>query len=296
MAQVQKMDALFNPERIAGMINKVKGHSSLAILSQQEPMTFVGNERFSFTMDNDINVVGESGAKAAGGVTITKTSMSPIKVEYSARFSTEMWYASEDNQIDIVKSFSEGYAKKLARGIDLMALHGVNPRSKTDTEIIGTNNFDDKVTQTVDYDALKVDDVLEDAIFTVTGSGGVNNGIAMSPVAGRDLSKVAVNGVRQYPEFRMGANPDNLAGMKTDINETVSTLGNTEIYVGDFANAFKWGYSKNIGLEMHTAGDPDNTGRDLAGHNEIMLRSETFLGWGILEPESFARVIVPAGV
>lgn len=293
MATVQKMNGLFTPERIAGMINKVKGHSSLALLSQQEPVAFEGNEIFSFTMDNDVNIVAESGAKSAGGVTITKSKMVPIKVEYSARFSEEMWYASEENQIDIVKAFSEGYAKKLARGIDLMALHGVNPRTKSASDVITNSYFDKDVTQTVEYDAARIDDVLEDAIYLVTSSEGVNNGIAMSPVAGRDFSKVTVNGVRQYPEFRMGANPDNLAGMKIDINETVSAIGDTDIYVGDFANAFKWGYAKNIGLEMHTAGDPDNTGRDLAGHNEIMLRSETYLGWGILDTESFARVVAP---
>ena len=56
----------------------------------------------------------------------------------------------------------------------------------------------------------------------------------------------------------------------------------------------KWGYSKDIGLQIHTSGDPDNSGRDLAGHNEILLRSETYLGWGILDNKSFARVVKPA--
>ena len=293
MATPQKRDELFTPERIAGMINKVKGHSSLAILTQQEPVAFNGNEIFSFTLDKDIDLVDESGAKSAGGATIEKVKMSPIKVEYSARFSDEMWYSGEEAQLNILKEFTDGYAKKLARGLDLMSFHGVNPRTKTASELITTKSFDNVVEQTIEYDAAKVDDVLEDAIFLINNSEGVSTGIAMSPVAGRDISKVAVNGVRQYPEFRMGNHPENLAGMKIDINETVSAVGKTELYVGDFANAVKWGYAKNIGLQIHTAGDPDNSGRDLAGHNEILLRSETYIGWGILAPESFARVIQP---
>lgn len=294
MATTQTRNDLFTAERIAGMINKVKGHSSLAILSSQEPVAFNGNEIFYFNLDKDIGIVDESGSKTPGGATISKVKMLPVKVEYSARFSDEMWFSGEETQLNILKEFTDGYAKKLARGLDLMAFHEVNPRTKTASDLISGKSFDSLVTQTIEYDATKVDDVLEDAIFLINNSNGISTGIALSPVAGRDLSKVVVNGVRQYPEFRMGAHPDNLSGMKVDINETVSAVGGTQLYVGDFANAFKWGYAKNIGLQIHTAGDPDNSGRDLAGHNEILLRSETYLGWGVLEPTSFARVVNPA--
>lgn len=293
MATVLKRDELFTPERIAGMINKVKGHSSLALLTQQEPVAFNGNEMFSFTLDKDIDLVDESGAKTPGGATIVKVKMMPVKVEYSALFSDEMWHSGEEAQLNILKEFTEGYAKKLARGLDLMSFHGVNPRTKVASELVANKSFDSVIDQTIDYDATKADDVLEDAIFVIQSSEGSITGIAMAPAVGRDLSKVEVNGVRQYPEFRMGGKPDNLAGMKVDINETVSAVGDTQMYVGDFANSVKWGYAKEIGLQIHTAGDPDNSGRDLAGHNEILLRSETYLGWGILDATSFARVIKP---
>lgn len=294
MATVQKRDELFTPERIAGMINKVKGHSSLALLTQQEPVPFNGNEMFSFSLDKDIDLVDESGAKTAGGATIEKVKMTPVKVEYSARFSDEMWFSGEDAQLNILKEFADGYSKKLGRGLDLMSFHGVNPRTKLPSELVKNKSFDFVVDQKIEYDATKADDVLEDAIFLIQNSEGIITGIGMSPVVGRDLSKIEVNGVRQYPEFRMGSKPENLAGMKIDINETISAVGETAMYVGDFANSVKWGYSKDIGLQIHTSGDPDNSGRDLAGHNEILLRSETYLGWGILDNKSFARVVKPA--
>lgn len=294
MATVLKRDELFTPERIAGMINKVKGHSSLALLTQQEPVAFNGNEMFSFSLDKDIDLVDESSAKTAGGATFEKVKMTPVKVEYSARFSDELWFSGEDAQLNILKEFTDGYSKKLARGLDLMSFHGVNPRTKLPAELVKSKSFDSVVDQKIEYNATKADDVLEDAIFLIQNSEGIITGIAMSPVVGRDLSKIEVNGVRQYPEFRMGAKPENLAGMKIDINETVSAVGETTMYVGDFANSVKWGYAKDIGLQIHTAGDPDNSGRDLAGHNEILLRSETYLGWGILDKTSFTRVVKPA--
>lgn len=37
-------------------------------------------------------------------------------------------------------------------------------------------------------------------------------------------------------------------------------------------------------------GDPDGTGRDLKAYNEILLRTEVYIGWGILDEKAFARV------
>ena len=59
--------------------------------------------------------------------------------------------------------------------------------------------------------------------------------------------------------------------------------------MGDFQNAFRWGYAKNIPLEVIEYGDPDGQG-DLTRTNEVVLRAEAFIGWGILDPNSFAIV------
>ena len=62
--------------------------------------------------------------------------------------------------------------------------------------------------------------------------------------------------------------------------------------VGNFANNFRWGYSKEIPLKIIEFGNPDNdaTLGDLQGHNQILIRSEMFLGWGILDANAFAFV------
>ena len=48
-------------------------------------------------------------------------------------------------------------------------------------------------------------------------------------------------------------------------------------------------------MEIIEYGDPDGLGRDLKAYNEILLRAEAYIGWGILLPENFAR-ITEAGV
>ena len=287
--------SLFDPELVTDLINKVKGKSSLVALSQQKPIPFNGQKEFTFTMDSEIDIVAENGKKTHGGVSIAPLTIVPIKVEYGARISDEFLYASDEEKIDIVKAFNEGYARKLARGLDLMAFHGINPRTGTASAIIGTNHFDGKVTQTVDFNEADPDVNIETAASMVQGAEGVISGMAMDPQFSAALASYKVNGIKQFPELAWGANPGAVRGIPTDINRTVSNGGNDLVIIGDFASMFKWGYAKEIPLEVIKYGDPDNSGQDLKGYNQVYLRSETYLGCGIMDGNSFARVIKPAG-
>ena len=116
--------------------------------------------------------------------------------------------------------------------------------------------------------------------------------MALSTQMGAALAKIKENGVRQYPEFRFGASPESLGGMNCDVNNTVynNTVKDHAI-VGDFQNAFKWGFSKEIPLEIIQYGDPDNSGKDLKGYNQVYIRAEVYIGWGILVPEYFGRIV-----
>ena len=281
---------LFNPELITDLINKVKGKSSLAVLSQQTPISFNGQKEFTFTMDSEIDVVAENGKKSHGGISLAPLTIIPIKVEYGARVSDEFMYASEEEKINIIKAFNDGYAKKLAKGLDLMALHGVNPRTGVASAVIGTNHFDNLVTQTVEFTKADPDANIEAAVAMVQASNGAISGMAMSPVFSAALASYKVNGVKQFPELAWGANPGSVNGLKTDINGTVSAHGDDIAILGDFADSFKWGYSKQIPFEIIKYGDPDGSDQDLKNYNQVYLRSETYLGWGIMDPESFAIV------
>jgi hypothetical protein len=288
---VLERGSYFDPELVSDLINKVQGKSSLVILSQQKPIPFNGQKEFTFTMDSEVDVVAESGAKSHGGISIDPITIIPIKVEYGARVSDEFLYTSEEEKINIIKAFNDGYAKKLAKGLDLMAMHGVNPRTGLASTVIGTNHFDSVVSQTVTYTAADPDANIEAAVALVQGSGGTISGMAMSPTFSAALAQMKVNGVKQFPELAWGANPGSLNGLKADINATVSAGTVDHAIIGDFAEMFKWGYAKQIPFEVIKYGDPDNSGKDLKGYNQVYLRSETYLGWGIMDGSSFARVI-----
>lgn len=290
--------SLFDPELVTDLIDKVKGKSSLAVLSQQKAVPFDGTTSFVFTMDSEIDIVAENGKKSHGGVSLAPIKMVPIKVEYGARVSDEFLYSSEEKKIDIIKSFNEGYAKKLARGLDLMAFHGINPRSGAASAVIGTNHFDSKVTQTVNFTQANPDANIEAAVALIQGSEGVVSGLAADPQFSAALAAMRTGGdtnIRLFPELAWGANPGSINGLKADINNTVSGGSNDVAIIGDFENYFQWGFAKEIPLEIIKYGDPDGSGNDLKNYNQVYLRSETFLGWGIMDPDSFARIVKVTG-
>lgn len=291
--------ALFDPVLVADLIDRVKGKSSLAKLSKQEPIPFNGQKEFIFTMDSEVDVVAESGAKSHGGVDLTPIIIQPIKVEYGARVSDEFMYAAEDEKIAILKAFNDGFAKKVARGLDLMAFHGVNPRTGQPSTVIGQNHFDGLVQQEVQAGVGLPDpnQAVEDAIALVYGADNDVTGMAMSPIFRSALAaQPDANGLPMFPELAWGNAPESIKGLPVDVNRTVSDMAANDerAYIGDFENAFKWGYAKEIPLEIIEYGDPDNSGNDLKGYNQVYLRSEVYLGWGILDPEAFARIVEAA--
>lgn len=285
--------SLFAPELVTDLVNKVNGKSSLAALTGQTPIPFNGSKEFVFTMDSEIDVVAENGAKSHGGITLTPRTIVPIKVEYGARVSDEFMYAADEERINILKAFNDGFAKKVARGLDLMAMHGVNPRTGLASAVIGANHFDAAVTQRVNYDSANPDANIESAVALVQGAGGDVNGLAMAPAFSAALAAYKVNNVKQFPELSWGANPGSLNGLRIDINKTVSDYGNDRAIAGDFSNAFRWGYAKEVPMEVIEYGDPDNSGNDLKGYNQVYLRAELFLGWAVLDAEAFARIVTP---
>lgn len=295
MANALKQGTLFPAELIPELISKVQGHSTLAKLSNQTPIPFNGVEQFIFNLEGNAQIVGEGEQKLAGQASMTSKVIKPIKFVYQARITDEFKYASDEKKIQYLTAFADGFAKKIAEGFDIAAIHGLEPKSLTDASFKATNSFDGVVTANITtYDGTKVEDNIEAAVQQVVAKGGTVTGIALSPVAGQDISKVKVNGVAQYPEFRFGQNPDAFYGMQSDINKTLTTVGGTaeidHAIVGDFQDRFKWGYAENIPLEIIEYGDPDGAGRDLKQFNEICLRAEAYIGWGILDSDAFARV------
>nr|DAF30821.1 MAG TPA: major capsid protein [Caudoviricetes sp.] len=293
MPDILSKGSKFDPVLVKELFDKVKGKSSLAALCGQTPIPFNGQKEFIFTMDDEVDLVAENGKMTRGSVSLDPVIIVPVKIEYGARISDEFLYAAEEEQIETLRNFSDGFAKKTARGLDIMAFHGVNPRAKTASTLIGTNHFDNGVTVIKqDSKTPKTPDALiEEAIAAVQGNEYDISGLTMAPSFRADLAKmVDTSGRKIYPELAWGNAPSQMNGIQTVTNNTVSFNSSKDLaIVGDFST-FKWGYSKEIPLEIIEYGDPDNSGQDLKGCGQVYIRAKAYIGWGIMDKSAFAVI------
>lgn len=290
METITKSTNLFPAELVSEVFTKAKGHSSLAKLSKQTPIPFAGNTQMVFAMDGEASIVGEGENKPAGDASFKPVTITPVKFVYQHRLTDEFVNMSEEQQVPYLQAFVDGFAAKIARALDISAFHGVNPSTKTAVSGLAAKNFDMATIATVTTTAGKEDEDIDTAVQAITGEDGIVTGIAMAPAFSAALSKIKVNGVVQYPEFRFGQNPESFYGMASDVNNTVSFGTSKDLaIVGDFQNAFKWGYTENVPCEIIEYGDPDGQG-DLKRTNQIVLRAEAYIGWGILDTASFKKI------
>lgn len=303
MANVISRGSAFPAELTRELINLVGGKSTLAKLSQQKPLAFNGTQAFTFNFDSEVDVVAENGAKSNGGGAVDPITILPIKIEYGMRVSDEFKYAAEETQLEYLRAFTEGFAAKAARGLDIMAFHGLNPRTGSASAVIGNNNFDYQVAnnggQTDTYDPTDPNGNIETLIAGIQGAGYDVTGIAVSPTFSSALAAQTYgNGQAMFPELAWGAAPDAVRGLGYGANSTVS-FGNTptagdHAIVGNFRDYFRYGIAKDITIDVIEYGNPDNdaTAGDLKGHNQVYLRGELYLGWAVLNPAAFGLVTI----
>ena len=297
MGTITTSTSLFPEALVPEIFAKIEGHSALAKLSAQSPIRFAGTEQFVFSMDGEASIVGEGSAKPAGAAAWEPVTIRPIKFVYQHRLTDEFVKMAEEAQIPYLQAFAEGFAKKIARGLDIAAFHGLNPSTATAVTALSDKNFDDLLS--TDYAIAETaqslpDEDLDTAVQAIVGAGGIVTGIAMAPAFSADMGAMkdeAASNRSLYPEFRFGQNPDAFAGMSVDVNNTVSFNNSADrAIVGDFQNAFRWGYAANIPMEIIEYGDPDGQG-DLKRNNQIVLRAEAYIGWGILDAASFRLIV-----
>lgn len=280
------------------IVNLTRGKSSIAKLSDATPIDFVGTDIFTFSFDNRASIVGENEAKAVGGVTMTPVQIKPFKVEFGSRVSDEFLIASEERKVEILKGFKEGFAKELGFTLDCAAFHGINPRTGLASTVIGNNHLDyvianyDSGANVITYNSSDPNANMEAAIAKVMDAEHEVTGAAFAPSFRSALaSQLKSNGDPMFPELTWGNNVDVLRGLTIDSNPSVSTASSPDkAIVGNFRDYFKWGIAKDMWFDVIKYGDPDNTGVDLAGHNQIYLRGEAYIGYGILVPAAFALV------
>ena len=275
------------PGTSLGVIVERASRSTLAQLSPEKPTLFGPVHGATFAGTPKAQVVGESEAKLASDVSLVPFKADPIKVQTSVRVSDEFLWADNDYRLQIIdEAVAPAIGDSISRAVDLLAYHGVNPYTGQVTTKMP--KYLAQATNVVTAADKPTSEVIE-AVGLVMANGGVPNGIAFDSGFGFGLATEInpVTGAELNPGMGFGGDLSSFKGIRTATGSTVS--GRPEIddsgiraIVGDYSQV-RWGFQRRIPLALHTAGNPDNVfdesgkARDLAGHNEVLLRAEAVI-------------------
>ena len=274
---------------------KAKDTSTIAALSPAEPQLFLDKDYMVFNGSSEAEVVAEGSQKSSYEETLTPVVGKRFKVQTTTRVTSELKWADEDNQLEIIQNIQADQAKALGRVHDYVIYHAINPKPKT-----ALGGFTALSTSAVQVTASG-DDVEDiDALAEAVSDEYDINGIAMSKTWAARLRKLRVpaTGMRLYPEIPISLQVGNLDGIPAATSGTVNGRLITPAtgvlaFLGDFS-LIKWGMVRDIWSEIIAYGDPDQTGKDLKAYNQIAYRTEAVYSYAILDPKGIA-VLKEAG-
>lgn len=275
-------------EVVTSVINKVKDTSTIAALSPSEPQKFADKTYLVFNPTAEAEVVAEGAKKGSYELNTAPIVAKRAKIVTTTRVSDELKWADEDNQLEIVTNIIADQAAALGRALDYIVYHAVNPKDgKTLDGYTALTAGANSVTAT---DDLVADiDSLTDALLEFE-----INGFAMSRKLASDLRKLRVpsTGQRLYPEIPLNLKVGNFDGIPAATSGTVNgkkaeTPTKVLGIMGDFG-LIKWGMVRDIESEVIEYGDPDNTGHDLKGYNQVAYRTEAVLAYAVLDTKGFS--------
>lgn len=290
------------PNQLAsGLWSKVQTGSTVARLSGQEPMMFGTSQYMTFTGKPKGEVVAEGANKSQSQPILgTKTSV-PRKVQVTMRFNEEVQWADGDHQLGVLSALSNAGAEALARALDLIVYHGINPL--TGAALTGTPAKVLDTTNTVEVATANADADIDSAVALVIADGFyMPNGIAFDPSFAYKLATTRDTQNRKlYPELGTGLGIASYNGLNAAVSTTVSapeatiaggayatTNPNVKAILGDFT-AIRWGVQRRVPVEVIRFGDPDGNG-DLKRANQIALRLEVVYGFAIMDTDAFAVI------
>lgn len=270
------------------IINKVGNTSTIAALSPSTPQLFLNEDYIVFNGAAEAEVVAEGQTKSSYAQKASSITGKKFKVQCTTRVTEELKWADEDNRLEIISSIQEDQTKAIARALDYVIYHAINPKSgeKLDGYDALTENA---VAVTDSGDDIANVDALADAVNEYE-----INGVALSRTWASRLRKLRVpaTGMRFYPEIPINLAAGTLDGIPAATSTTVDGKKATEAtkvlgIMGDYS-LIKWGMIRDIWAEVIQYGDPDQTGVDLKAHNQIAYRTEAMFSYAVLDPKAFA--------
>lgn len=272
--------------------NKAFDGSIVRRLTDAEPISMGRNAIPVQSVRPSAHVLSEGEVKKSSKYELGAKLIVPMKAQVQVRMSEEF---VKTNPVNALAHLEDEFAKAITRQIDLAVLHGKQAIDGTDINISGLVSVSDTANEvTVPADRALIEDAVLDGEELLAAGGFYPSGYAFDPLGVTRFSRAATSGQRAFPELN-AANPRTLSGFRgayAAVSPTVSGRVDSSTDTGVLAIAGDWstvklGYNSDVEFEVIEFGDPDQSGRDLKAHNELMYRSEVFFGYTILDKDAF---------
>lgn len=295
-------DAFVIPATQLGPITeRVQSDSVLASLSPEQPTLFGNVQAVRMTRKPRAQIVAEGANKTSDTGEWDSVMASPVKVQTTVRFTDEVKWLDEDHRLGIVDALTSALGESIARAVDLIGIHGINPIDGT--RAVSITSYLDQTTKRVTA-AGDEQAELEAAVALIAGEGTyVPTGLGMEPnyafqTATQRYGDGILQGQKINPDMGFGFNASAWNGLSLATSTAVSgrpEAADTGLraLMGDWSQ-MKWGFQRRIPVETIETGDPDGGG-DLKRNNQIAYRAEAVLYVAIFDINAFAAVeVAPA--
>ncbi|MGW9021269.1 phage major capsid protein [Leucobacter chromiiresistens] len=283
------------PEILTPWVGKIKGGSTVATLSPAQPMTFGRGQAMAFDV-GEAEYVGEGQNHGPSAFKKTVQRTEPFKFHKTVRWTDEVKYADEDEQLHVLEQILNLLQPALSRALDFGVIHGINPTSGA--PVAAMTQRLTNATSKAEFDASQKPYLSVDAAKAlVLANGYTPSGIALDPSFAAPFATARSTQTEQrlYPDLSLATEKSRLESMDASVSRTVGAVGvaatptNLKAVVGDFGGV-RWGIQRSLGLELIEYGDPDGQG-DLKRKGEVAFRAEVLYGWGINDIDAFSLIV-----
>lgn len=240
-------------------------------------------------------VVGEGVKKSPTPTNVPLRHVRTVKLQYTERMSEEFLIFDETKQLRVVDTLARKWmGSDFLRDLDTLIIHGINPLTGEQATSIQDYILKPGSSILVPADSDSAADI-NAALKTAIGSVDAANAIGFSNKAAGKLAGLTTNaGTQEYPSLgKFGLNVEGFEGLRAAASKEVGEFNGAQLIVGDY-DAIKWGIAAEMPVELIRYGDPDGQG-DLKRQNQVALRYEVIVGFGIANPNALAVVTASAG-
>lgn len=284
------------PVATLGRIEERSQNSSiLATLSPERPTLFGNVQAVRMSQKPRAEIVAEGGEKSSEDASFASVVASPIKVQTTVRMTDEVRWADEDHRLLIVDSLVDSIGVSIGRAVDLIGLHGINP--KTGARADSVTAYLNQTTNRAEVGDSPTDTLVA-AVGSVYGGNYTPTGVALdSGYAFTLATEQYSDGRDRNPGMGFGDSLSNWRGLSVAQSNAVSARpeaadAGLRALVGDFTQV-QWGFQRRIPISVIEYGDPDGNG-DLQRTNELAYRAEAVLYVAVFDLDAFAAVDVAA--